>query len=63
MGNLVINNPAAIKKIYPGEYLAFQRAHMIPVWAPITADFLAAAYNGGGDPEYANKLRYVYAKL
>jgi hypothetical protein len=63
VGNIALNNPTAVKKIYAGQSLAFQRAHMIPVWAPITPDFLASAYNGGRDPEYANKLRYVYGKL
>lgn len=32
-------------------------------WLTFDADTIAKRYNGGGDPDYAEKLRYVVGKL
>jgi hypothetical protein len=37
--------------------------YAISGWLTITPDFLADRYNGGGDPDYADKLNYVLSKL
>jgi len=59
-------NPKSTGAIHPGDKLSYHKSHMgyaISGWLPITADFLANRYNGGGDPNYAEKLNYVLAKL
>lgn len=64
--DLAVNNPKAGAVIHPGQVLAYQQAHMttaITGWRPITANFLATYYNGGGDSLYAEKLSYVLGKL
>lgn len=55
-----------IGRLQIGDVLHFRRAHRgrrISGWAVFDFDTMASHYNGGGDPQYAEKLRYVYAKL
>ncbi len=64
--NLVNCNPKATGTLHPGDKLSFHKSHMgyaISGWLSITPDFLADRYNGGGDPDYADKLNYVLGKL
>jgi len=68
--DIATNNPTLGRTLRPGQVIAYQLAHMTMVitgWTPITPDFPAAYYNGNsngqGDPNYADKIRYVYGKL
>jgi hypothetical protein len=64
--DLVNCNPKATAGLQPGDKLSFHKSQMgyaISGWLTITPDFLADRYNGGGDPDYADKLNYVLSKL
>jgi LysM repeat protein len=50
----------------PGQEVRVQRASVRRVaksWKPIDLNFLVKDYNGGGDPHYGEKLRYVLAYI
>lgn len=52
-------NPALLR---PGQVLHCRKASVkrtITGWRTINADTIAQRYNGGGDPSYAKKLKYV----
>ncbi len=63
IGNLAANNPSMSASIQPGETLAYQTVSIHVRWAKITPSFLAYAYNGGGDLDYAEKISYILGRL
>jgi LysM repeat protein len=63
IGNLAKNNPSASANIQPGQTLNYQNVSIHVQWAKITPSFLAYAYNGGGDLNYADKITYLFDRL
>ncbi len=67
VAELRASNPDVnIDRIHSGQVLRFHRmlkGRAILGWRVFDAKNVAAQYNGGGDPFYAEKVRYVYAKL
>ena len=60
------SNPAISPNLRLKEKVNYHHASMvnqITGWSLIDANFLARRYNGGGDPDYADKLNYVLAHL
>ncbi|MDO9224994.1 MAG: LysM domain-containing protein [Pseudomonadota bacterium] len=54
------------KTLQPGEKLQYRKAtlqRVIKSWRTWDYQNIAARYNGGGDPAYAEKLEYVHATL
>ena len=61
-----LSNPTVGANLKPKQKLNFHRAHMVTQiigWRPITPQFLADYYNGGGDPLYAEKISFVMEKI
>lgn len=55
-----------IAKLHAGDVVHFRKATIgiqITGWLTFDEDTIASRYNGGGDSRYAEKLRYVRAKL
>lgn len=55
-------NPKALAMIHPGQVLVYKKASMkmtIVGWRSFTPANIFTYYNGGGDPQYADKLNYV----
>lgn len=60
------SNPAISPTLRLKEKVNYHHASMINQisgWNAIDAGFLARRYNGGGDPDYGDKLNYVLAHL
>jgi hypothetical protein len=63
---LKADNPGDVARLSVGEVLHFHKAHhgrTITGWLPFTPEVVAKRYNVGGDPDYAEKVKYVLGKL
>lgn len=64
---LQASNPGInLDRLRPGQTLRCHRARrgrVITGWRSFNAETIASNYNGTGDPNYAEKLRYVHRKL
>ena len=63
---LKTDNPTLAKVLRPGAVLKFHHGHNVTTisgWKPMNSKFFATQYNGGGDPNYAAKVEFVYGLL
>jgi LysM repeat protein len=56
--NLIDLNPNAAGTIFPKQKLSYQKAAIKATGFSVTAMRLQIYYNGGGDPNYAEKIDY-----
>ena len=66
MPDIRASNLAISPTLRLNEKVNYHRASMvnqITGWSVVDASFLACRYNGGGDPDYPEKLNYMLARL